>query len=184
MRKLQFWMIKYQAPPANQVQVECSGRVPAAASDATKALFNGLKIIEKAPRRNVVFHIHLDHGVHKVGGVWRAVYRRAAKEGRNRQLVSAQRFQLSERAPNNLLRGADFGRQVAPNADPDIHRKADQLVNSGKFVHCLNKNGHVLWVHTRRDAVPEVEDMPGTFSVIPEDSLDLCPDNLRLRIQN
>ena len=98
--------------------------------------------------------------------------------------MRAQRFQLSERTPNNLLRGADFGRQVTPNADPDIHRKGDQLVNSGKFVHCLNKNGHVLRVHTRRAAMPEVEDMPGTRSVIPEDSLDLCPNHLRLRIQN
>ena len=69
MRKLKFWMIKYQAPPANQVQVECSGRVPAAVSDATKILFNGLKILEKAPRTDMVFHIHLDHGVYKVGGV-------------------------------------------------------------------------------------------------------------------
>ena len=69
MRKLKFWMIKYQAPPANQVQVECSGRVPAAVSDATKILFNGLKILEKASRTDMVFHIHLDHGVYKVGGV-------------------------------------------------------------------------------------------------------------------
>ena len=96
----------------------------------------------------------------------------------------AQRFQLSERAPDNLLRGADFGRQVTPNADPNIHSKADRLVNSGKFVHCLNKNGHVLRVNTRGDAVPEIEDMPGTRSVIPEDSLDFCPDHLRLSIQN
>ena len=175
-------MIKYQAPQQIKSRSSVRAACPAAASDATKVLFNGLKILEKAPRTNVVFHIHLDHGVYKVGGVWRAVYRRAAKEGRNRQIMGAQRFQLSERAPNNLLRGADFGRQVTPNADPDIHRKPDQLVNSGKFVHCLNKNGHVLWVHIRRDAVPEVEDMPGTRSVIPEDSLDLCPDHLRLRI--
>ena len=81
MRKLQFWMIKYQAPPANQVQVECSGRMSAATSDATKVFFNGLKLLEKAPWTNVVFQIHLDHGVYKVGGAWRAVYRRAAKKG-------------------------------------------------------------------------------------------------------
>ena len=81
MRKLKFWMIKYQAPPANQVKVECSGRVPAAASDATKVLFNGVKNFKKAQRANAVFHMHLDHGVYKVGGVWRAVYRPAAKEG-------------------------------------------------------------------------------------------------------
>ena len=51
-------------------------------------------------------------------------------------------------------------------------------------MHCLNKNGHVLRVNTRGDAVPEIEDMPGTRSVIPEYSLDFCPDHLGLRIQN
>ena len=39
MGKPQFRLIKYQAPPANQIKVECTGRVSVAVSDATKVLF-------------------------------------------------------------------------------------------------------------------------------------------------
>ena len=33
-------------------------------------------------------------------------------------------------------------------ADPDIHSRADRLLSSGKFVHGLNKHGHMLGVDT------------------------------------
>ncbi len=80
--------------------------------------------------------------------------------------MTAQRFQLSERTPNNLLRRADFRCQVTSNADPNIHSRADRLINSGKFVHGLNKHGHMLGVDTRSDAVPEIEYMPGARPVV------------------
>ena len=80
MGKLQFRMIKYQAPPANQIKVECSGRVPASVSDATKELLHDLKVLDKVLRANPILHIHLNHSVYEIGGARRAVYRRCAEE--------------------------------------------------------------------------------------------------------
>ena len=80
MGKLQFRMIKYQAPPANQIKVECSGRVPAAVSNATKVFLYGLKVLDKVLGSNPILHIHLNHSVYKIGGARRAINRRAAEE--------------------------------------------------------------------------------------------------------
>ena len=80
MGKLQSRLIKYQAPPANQIKVECTGRVSVAVSDATKVLFHGLKALEKILRANTFLQFYPDHSVHEIRRARRAVHRRAAEQ--------------------------------------------------------------------------------------------------------